>query len=335
MALALKYRPKYWTDIVGQDTVVSILQRQVATKSWKNAYLFCGAHGCGKTSTARILANEVNGGEGTPIELDCASHNGVDTIRSLIVDAQQSSIDCEYKVYILDEAHNLTRAAWDASLKLIEEPPLNSIFIFCTTNPDKIPETILSRVQRFDFLRVSKDVIADRLEFIINEELNLNPELPYPYSRTALERIAVLADGHIRDAIQYLDKCLDVSHEVTEEVVESVLGLVKYDTVMKLLNALYSKNLKEGLDQLAVLKAHNTNMMQVYDFITDIAIDIAIYAQFKEISYTSIPTEYKDKLSTDIELTKSVVDRFVNFRHYLLPNNVETFIKTIFVEICG
>lgn len=281
------------------------------------------------TSTARILASEINDGEGSPIELDCASNNGVDTIRGLIADAQQSSIDSMYKTYILDEAHNLTKAAWDAALKLIEEPPSNSIFIFCTTNPDKIPSTILSRVQRFDFLRVSKDAIADRLEFILNEETHNK------YERSALERIAVLSDGHMRDAIQYMDKCLDASESVDTQTIETVLGLVRYQSIMDLLLSLYKKDMKGCLDSFEQLKKHNTNLMQVYDMLTAIALDIAIYAQYSNASYINIPKEYIPSLPKDVILTRLVADRMVHFRKYLLPNNVETFIKTLFIEVCG
>ena len=301
----------------------------IIVKSNAHTYITDGMTVTHNTTTARILANEVNHGEGSPIEIDCASNNGIDTIRGLIADAQQSSIESEYKFYICDEAHNLTKAAWDAALKLIEEPPSNSIFIFCTTNPDKIPETILSRVQRFDFLRISKDIIADRLEFILNEETHSN------YERSALERIAVLADGHMRDAIQYMDKCLDATSEVTNATVESVLGLVRYKSLMDLINSLYHKDIKGCLQQFEALKSHNTNLIQVYDMLTDIVIDCAIYAQFKDMSFINIPTEYASLLPTDIAFTKMVVERFIYMRHYLLPNNTETLIKTLFIEICG
>lgn len=329
MALTLDFRPRSFAELVGQETVVSILSRQIATKSWKNAYLFCGPHGDGKTSTARIFASEVNHGEGSPIELDCASNNGVDTIRGLVADAQQSSIDCEYKVYILDEAHNLSRAAWDASLKLIEEPPLNSIFIFCTTNPDKIPDTILSRVQRFDFRRVSKDAIADRLEFILNEVKN------YTYERSALERVAALADGHMRDAIQYMEKCIDASGTVTNDVVEAVLGAVKYSSLMEIVRGLNEKHIDICLSEMNNLKSHNANMVQVYDELTSAVIDCAIYSQHKDMSFISIPSDYKAILPTDTAFTKVLVERFIKFRQFVNSSNAETLLKTIFVEICG
>lgn len=328
MALTLKYRPKCFAELIGQPTIVSVLSRQIATKSWKNVYLFCGPAGCGKTTTARIVANEINGGQGEPIEIDGASNNGVDNIRALISDAQQSSIDCDYKVYIIDECHQLTRAAWDASLKLIEEPPLNSIFIFCTTNPDKIPDTILSRVQRFDFLRVPKNVISDRLEYIMNEEVHKD------YEKSALDRIASMADGHVRDAIQLLDKCLDMSESVTLDNVEAILGLVKYDALVEIITNLFSRNLDGALKELDAIKSYNTDISSVYDSFIGIAIDCAIYAQTGNFSYTNIPEGFKTVLKADKELTSSIVSRLMEFRKYLNQYNAETFLKTIFIEIC-
>ena len=328
MDLALKYRPHIWQDVVGQPTVISILSRQVATKSWKNAYLFCGCHGSGKTTTARIFADAVNNGQGQPIEIDAASNNGVDNIRALIADAQQSAIDCDYKFYILDEAHQLTRAAWDAALKLIEEPPLNSIFIFCTTNPEKIPDTILSRVQRFDFLRVQSDIIANRLEYIMNEELHSN------YERVALDRIASIAEGHVRDAIHLLGKCLDVSENITLDIVEATLGLVKYDSLAEIMSCLFKHNLEGALSEFTKLKAYNTDMSRVYDEITSIAIDCAIYAQTENLSYTNIPETYKVPLRGNKQITAFIVNRLMEFRKYLNSGNAETFLKTIFIEVC-
>ncbi|MDO5305962.1 MAG: AAA family ATPase, partial [bacterium] len=194
MSLANITRPKSWNEVIGQPTVISILQRQVATKRWKNAYLFCGAHGCGKTTVARIFANAINDGSGFPIEIDGASNNGVDSIRAIINDAQQVSLECDFKVYIIDECHMITSAGWNAALKLIEEPPVGTVFIFCTTNPEKLPGTILSRVQRFDFKKVSSRDITNHLEYLLNEYAKCN------YEKEALDVIASNADGHVRDA---------------------------------------------------------------------------------------------------------------------------------------
>lgn len=169
-ALAIKYRPKTWNDVTEQNSTKIILQQQLEAGEVKNAYLFCGPAGCGKTTCARIFANDINKGEGNPIELDAASNNGVDDVRNIIQQAKTKSLDSEYKIFIIDECHALSNSAWQAMLKIIEEPPAKSIFIFCTTNPERIPKTILSRVQRYDFNRISTDGIINRLQYILEQE---------------------------------------------------------------------------------------------------------------------------------------------------------------------
>ena len=150
-SLAVQFRPKTFDEVVGQETIIKILKKQVETQQFKNCYLFSGASGCGKTSVARIFAKTINNGVGEPIEIDAASNNGVDNIRNIIEEANKRSLDSDYKVYIMDEAHSLTSQSWQSLLKTIEEPPKYTIFIFCTTNPEKIPETILNRLQKFNF----------------------------------------------------------------------------------------------------------------------------------------------------------------------------------------
>ena len=150
-SLAVKYRPNSWDEVFGQDVIVEILKKQIETNTIKNAYIFSGASGCGKTTVARIFANEINDHKGLPIEIDGASNNGVDNVKNIINEASQRSLNSEYKIYIIDEAHMLTTPAWNAFLKTIEESPKYTIFIFCTTDPQKIPETIKNRCMRFNF----------------------------------------------------------------------------------------------------------------------------------------------------------------------------------------
>ena len=247
----------------------------------------------------------------------------------MINDAQQSSIDCDYKVYIIDECHNLTKAAWDASLKLIEEPPSNAIFIFCTTNPNKVPGTILSRVQRFDFKRVPKNVIADRLEFIMNEECHSK------YERSALERIATQSDGHVRDAVQLLEKCLDIDDNITLELVETTLGLVKYEILTQTLTALFNRNLNELIALFDTVKSSSADLITFYDSLIDFSIDTSVYAITKSIDNTDIPKDFESSIITDVAFTKTITDRLVEFRKYLNASNAESLLKTIAIEICA
>ena len=170
IALAVKYRPKTFDDVVEQEAIKDILTEQIETNSFKHAYLFCGPAGCGKTTAARIFANDLNKGKGNPIEVDAASNNGVDNIREIIDNAKRKSLDSEYKIYIIDEVHMLSIGAFNAMLKLLEEPPAGTIFIMCTTDPQKIPATILSRVQRYDFSKISTDSITARLVHILENE---------------------------------------------------------------------------------------------------------------------------------------------------------------------
>lgn len=169
-ALAIKYRPKTWDDVCEQEAIKVILKNQIETNTVKHGYLFCGPAGCGKTTAARIFANEINHGQGNPIELDAASNNSVEDIRRMIEQAQTQSLDSEYKVFILDEVHSLSSQAWQAFLKTLEEPPVKSIFIMCTTDPERVPKTILSRSQRYNFQKISADGIVSRLLHILEME---------------------------------------------------------------------------------------------------------------------------------------------------------------------
>ena len=170
ISLAVKYRPQTFDEVAEQSATKVILQQQLESGDIKNAYLFCGSAGTGKTTCARIFANEINKGNGSPIELDAASNNSVDDVREIIQQAKTTSLDSEYKVFIMDEVHALSNQAWQAMLKVLEEPPKKSIFILCTTEKNKIPKTILSRVQQFDFQRISTNAIADRLTTVLKQE---------------------------------------------------------------------------------------------------------------------------------------------------------------------
>ena len=233
-SLAVKYRPKIFEDVLGQGAVKVILRQQLESSNIHSAMLFCGPSGDGKTTTARIFANELNKGQGVPIEMDAASHNGVDDVREIIRMASTRAVDAEYKVIIVDECHMITPQGWAAFLKCIEEPPAKVVFIFCTTDPQKIPATILSRVQRFQFQKVSTQDIADRLDYILSKEM----EEYATADRDAVDFIAKLADGGVRLGIQYLEKCLSYNKDLTVENVVAALNVTNYNDYIGITNLL-------------------------------------------------------------------------------------------------
>ena len=203
--LASKYRPKDLDSIVEQPVVVATVKNIVKSKKMSNRnFLFIGSQGVGKTTTARALASALNEGKGEPIELDAASHSGVDAMRSIIDQARSYPIGSTYKVFIIDEVHALSPAAWQSLLKTLEEQPARSVFMLATTNAEKIPATIISRVQTFQLSRISLQGIHDRLKYIIEQENKEGRQITY--SDEAVMYIAKFAKGGMRDGITALDQ---------------------------------------------------------------------------------------------------------------------------------
>ena len=298
-SLAVKYRPKTWDDVTEQKEIKIILTQQLSDNEVKHGYLFCGPAGCGKTTAARIFASEINHGEGTPIELDAASNNSVDDIRRLIEQAQTMPLDCDYKVFILDEVHSLSSSAWQAFLKTLEEPPAKAIFIMCTTDPQKIPATILSRAQRYNFQKISQKGIVDRLCYILDTE-NI-PKVVGDFE--AVEYIAKLADGGMRDAITLMDKCLSYSTELNLENVVNALNVVDYSTMFKLTDYITSDDSKATVELIDEMYDSGKDLKQFIKSYIQFLLDIRKHYIGCDWSHINIPKlpEYEEWLKDNKE----------------------------------
>ena len=300
--LANKYRPRKFEEVVAQEYVKEILLNQLESGEVKHAYLFCGGAGTGKTTSARIFAKDVNEGKGNPIEIDAASNNGVENVRNIIEDSKFKSLDSKYKVYIIDEVHMLSTGAFNALLKTLEEPPSGTIFILCTTDPQKIPGTIMSRVQRFDFTRIRNEDIVAQLTFILESE---NEEgAPYSWTKEALSFIGKLANGGMRDAITRLEKVLDYTSDVTVEEVSAALGTPDYETFAELTSVILSNETESALKLLDDFHMSGKDLKLTMRNYTDFLVDVCKFHLTQDITFTSLP----DYLLDDLKSIRSSAD---------------------------
>ena len=293
MNLAAKYRPRTFDDVIGQDITVEIIRRGIETGKFARATLFTGPAGTGKTTNARITAEMINNAPDSYIEIDAASNNSVDDIRELAETANERSVSFKYKIYIIDECHMLTTQAWNAMLKLIEEPSDYSMFIFCTTDPQKIPQTVLSRCQIFRFNRIGNSQITDRLKKICQSE-------QIRYTDSALEYIAKMSNGGMRQAITYLDKCKDYSDTVTIETATDVLGNCSYDIMFDLTNKVIDGDRAAIVAIIEELYQHGTDLKLFIAQYLDFVLQLSLHCL---TGYSQIPESYKDQLAyaTNIE----------------------------------
>lgn len=273
-ALYRKYRPKNFSDVYGQDHVISTLKNEINENRISHAYLFTGSRGTGKTTCAKILAKAVNcehPADGEPcnecevcrgldsgaiydvVEIDAASNNGVDNIRDLREEANYTPSRGNYRVYIIDEVHMLSTGAFNALLKTLEEPPSHVIFILATTEVHKLPATILSRCQRFDFKRIQPETMAIRLKQVAElEGMTLDDD--------AAVLIARIADGALRDGLSILDQCAGRSKSVNAQLVSEVAGLAGREILLQLTECIANKNSSSAIDSLSTLYQNSYDM---------------------------------------------------------------------------
>lgn len=309
-SLAVKYRPTSFNDMTEQSAIKDILENQIKTKTFQHGYLFTGPAGTGKTTSARIFANMINDGKGNPIEVDAASNSGVDNIRQIIEDAKRKPLDAEYKIFIVDECHSLSNGAWQALLKTLEEPPKFTIFIFCTTDPQKVPATILSRVQRYNFQKISNEGIVERLNMILETE-SKESDIPISWSTDAVEYISKVSSGGMRDAITLMDKCLSLSNNLSLKYVLQAIGGENYDTFILFLTALQNK--EKGTAITTIENVYNAGK-DVKQFLRDFAkfiLEVEKYALYKNFDYISLPNTLENELEQLIDDTLFNVMNFV------------------------
>ena len=312
-ALYREWRPKTFNDVVGQEHITTTLKNQILNHRIAHAYLFCGTRGTGKTSTAKVFAkalNCLNVQDGEPCnecemcrkineglaidvtELDAASNNGVDKIRDIIDDVKYPPQEAKYKVYIMDEVHMLSAGAVNAFLKTLEEPPNNVIFILATTDPQKLPITILSRCQRFDFKRINNNEITARLRKIVDDQNVLADE-------RSLNLIARVSDGAMRDSLSILDQAISMGNgNVDYNTVVSMLGLVTNEHLFNLTNAVIQRSVEKSI---GIIEDVIYSGKDIYLFIKDL---ITHYRNLLMAKVTNNPEEVLDMSEENIALIK-------------------------------
>ena len=255
LALYRKYRPNKFSEIKGQDHIVSVLESEAKTEKVSHAYLFSGTRGTGKTSIARIFAKSLGVSSEDIYEIDAASNRGIDEIRAIREAVHTYPYSSKYKIYIVDEVHMLTKEAWNAFLKTLEEPPDHVIFLMATTEQHKLPDTVISRCECFAFKKPTHQILVEEILKIAKTE-------KYEIEKKSASLIATLADGSFRDAFSILQKAMHSSSDtkLSHTEVEKVLGAPKESAVLKVLEAIAEQNIEKGIEAVRDASEENSDM---------------------------------------------------------------------------
>lgn len=333
-SLAVKYRPQEFIDVCSQGSIIKILEKQLEKNTFTNTYLFSGPSGCGKTTLARIFGNKINKNKGNLIEIDGASNNGVEAVRAIIDEANQRSVDSEYKIFIIDECHMLTTAAWNAFLKCIEEPPKYTIFMFCTTNSEKIPITIQNRLMRFNLSKVDINLIRQRLEYICKTEGFTN------YTESC-DFISKLSNGGVRDAIAYLEKCANYNTDLNIQNTLECLGNFSYDSFFNLTGALLNQDEAEILTLIDNYYSSGKDLKLFIEQYLEFMLDLTKYCLFNSMSCVKIPTSLENRckgyasIPDILNYSNNLVSKLLEIKNTIKYDlNNKTTIEVMFINIC-
>ena len=353
-ALYRTYRPSTFTQVAGQQHIVKTLMNALKENKIAHAYLFCGPRGTGKTSMARLFAKSLNcedgfgnqcntcpnclavieGSHPDIIEMDAASNRGIDDIRDLVSKVKYSPTLGKYKIYIIDEVHMMTTEAFNALLKTLEEPPSNVVFILCTTEPFKLMPTILSRVQRYDFNKVSEKDLLGNLKYVTEKEgIKADEE--------SLKLIVSLSDGGVRDSLSMLDQAIAYSGSTLElHHVEELYGLTTLEEKINLLNALNSGNVKYFSTKLDELINHGTDIKRLTQDLIDIVKDLLVFKNTKDYSILKVVTRgAADENNISKKNLLFMLDTLIDtYAQYRFVSNLSSLLEICFLKIsssCG